>query len=270
MHPIAQWANSLEINGFNDWYIPSKDELNHLFKNAPNLFEKKWYWSSTQHTESTSKVWICSTTGENKEYHDKRDITHARAVRRSPFSHSDFNFYDECEGGFYAGKHTIDGIDYALIVSPKEQGETVIQWKEDNTETAWAYSEENGLTNTLSMLEADKNKKSTIDAIDLEKRNFPISKINNILNREKITVREPVTHLSGQKELPSIYHRKIKGVAVDIYDLLDAYGVTNHAAAHAFKKVIMSGNRGYKDVIQDYKEAIASLQRAIEQEEGKL
>lgn len=46
-HPMAQWVNNLKINGFTDWYIPSKDELNQLYNNIPDLFKKAWYWSST-------------------------------------------------------------------------------------------------------------------------------------------------------------------------------------------------------------------------------
>lgn len=32
-HPLAQWALSLNINGKNDWYIPSRDEAEILFRN---------------------------------------------------------------------------------------------------------------------------------------------------------------------------------------------------------------------------------------------
>jgi hypothetical protein len=62
----------------------------------------------------------------------------------------------------------------------------------------------------------------------------------------------------------SKYHKKIRnhGVTVDVYDVLDAYGVENPAVAHAVKKMLMAGQRGYKDFQQDIQEAIDSLERA--------
>ena len=66
----------------------------------------------------------------------------------------------------------------------------------------------------------------------------------------------------------SKYHVQIKGQWVDVYDILVAYGVTNPADAHAIKKMLCPGRRGAKDGIQDRREAIVSLQRAIELEGG--
>lgn len=62
----------------------------------------------------------------------------------------------------------------------------------------------------------------------------------------------------------SKYHRTIKGVQVDLYDVLVAYGVTCPALAHALKKMLMPGQRHAKTFEQDIDEAIASLQRAKE------
>jgi len=67
----------------------------------------------------------------------------------------------------------------------------------------------------------------------------------------------------------SKYHVQIKGQWVDVYDILTAYGVTNPADAHAIKKMLCPGQRGAKDGIQDRREAIASLERAIELEQGR-
>ena len=66
----------------------------------------------------------------------------------------------------------------------------------------------------------------------------------------------------------SKYHVQIKGQWVDVYDILTAYIVTNPADAHAIKKMLCPGQRGAKDGIQDRREAIVSLQRAIELEGG--
>lgn len=63
------------------------------------------------------------------------------------------------------------------------------------------------------------------------------------------------------------YQREVKeGVFVDVYDVLKAFNVTNPAMAHAVKKMLAPGQRGAKDMIQDMKEAIQSIERAIELE----
>jgi len=67
----------------------------------------------------------------------------------------------------------------------------------------------------------------------------------------------------------SKYHVQIKGQWVDVYDILTAYSVTNPADAHGIKKMLCPGQRGAKDGIQDRREAIASLERAIELEQGR-
>jgi hypothetical protein len=67
----------------------------------------------------------------------------------------------------------------------------------------------------------------------------------------------------------SKYHVQIKGQWVDVYDILTAYSVTNPADAHAIKKMLCPGKRGAKGGIQDRQEAIVSLQRAIELEQGR-
>lgn len=63
------------------------------------------------------------------------------------------------------------------------------------------------------------------------------------------------------------YQREIKdGVFVDVYDVLKAFNVVNPAMSHAIKKMLAPGQRGAKDMIQDMKEAIQSIERAIELE----
>jgi len=62
------------------------------------------------------------------------------------------------------------------------------------------------------------------------------------------------------------YKRECKGVMIDVYDVLSAFNVVNPAAQHAVKKLLASGQRGYKDVKQDLEEAIVSIERAIELE----
>ncbi|MBM2883960.1 DUF1566 domain-containing protein [Chromobacterium phragmitis] len=58
------------------------------------------------------------------------------------------------EGGFYAGRFNCDGAAYALIVSPKTQGETSMTWGEYGQDIPGARSYFNGLANTQAMAEA--------------------------------------------------------------------------------------------------------------------
>lgn len=53
-------------------------------------------------------------------------------------------------------------------------------------------------------------------------------------------------------------------VKIDVYNVLTAFEVVNPAIAHAVKKLLCAGLRGYKDYNQDINEAIQSLERAKE------
>ena len=47
----AEICNSLIVNGYNDWFLPSRDELNQMWgnlqRNGMGNFKAEWYWSST-------------------------------------------------------------------------------------------------------------------------------------------------------------------------------------------------------------------------------
>ena len=64
------------------------------------------------------------------------------------------------------------------------------------------------------------------------------------------------------------YQRTTKGVTIDVYDVLVAFGVTCPAMAHAIKKMLMPGQRGIKDAEQDKREAIQAIERSIELSKG--
>jgi len=65
----------------------------------------------------------------------------------------------------------------------------------------------------------------------------------------------------------SKYHVEIRpGVWIDVYDVLHAFRVTNPGDQHALKKLLKPGQRGYKDANQDRREAVVSIERAIELE----
>lgn len=62
----------------------------------------------------------------------------------------------------------------------------------------------------------------------------------------------------------SVYSRKINGVNIDVYDVLNGFNVTCPATQHAIKKLLCAGQRGNKDFNQDLREADISIHRAIE------
>lgn len=53
-------------------------------------------------------------------------------------------------------------------------------------------------------------------------------------------------------------------LVIDVYDVLDAWGVTNPALAHMIKKALQPGERGHKDAHEDYADIVASAKRAQE------
>lgn len=54
---------------------------------------------------------------------------------------------------------------------------------------------------------------------------------------------------------------------IDVYDVLTLFDVVNPALQHAIKKLLCPGQRTKaKDKVQDLREAILSIERAIEME----
>lgn len=67
----------------------------------------------------------------------------------------------------------------------------------------------------------------------------------------------------------SKYNREIIGIdgtvtTVDVYRVLDAFGVSDPATQHAIKKMLCTGLRGHKDYLTDLNDSIDSLRRAKE------
>jgi hypothetical protein len=65
---------------------------------------------------------------------------------------------------------------------------------------------------------------------------------------------------------PGKYDRPCKGTTIDVYDVLQAFEVTNPALQHLIKKALCAGLRGHKDRQQDLNEILESARRAIELE----
>jgi hypothetical protein len=75
-------CDSLKIHGYQDWYLPDKDELNKLFVNKRVLggFVEAQYWNSTQHDEQ--KAWAQDFSMGNQDSYNKGVIFRVRPVRK--------------------------------------------------------------------------------------------------------------------------------------------------------------------------------------------
>ena len=76
----AQACTALTVNGFNDWFLPSRDELNwmygNLFQKGLGDFRGRWYWSSTADNGS---YWFAVNFDNGQ--HDNRHMGNEYAVR---------------------------------------------------------------------------------------------------------------------------------------------------------------------------------------------
>ena len=77
------------------------------------------------------------------------------------------------------------------------------------------------------------------------------------LKEDAATAKQPSITLSK-------YTKTIHGVPVDVYDVLQAWGVINPALQHLIKKALQCGQRGHKDNEQDLQDIIDSAIRAKE------
>ena len=62
----------------------------------------------------------------------------------------------------------------------------------------------------------------------------------------------------------SHYYKKVPYEYVDVYRVLELFGVVDPSIQHAIKKLLVAGGRGHKDMEKDVREAIVSLHRWID------
>ncbi|MCL2190613.1 MAG: choice-of-anchor D domain-containing protein [Treponema sp.] len=88
----AQLAVALEINGFNDWFLPSRDELLEMAANSGilEMGSQSWYWSSSASTRAASThfgvthgrfAWAVSGGGNFNDSGERRFTNRVRAIR---------------------------------------------------------------------------------------------------------------------------------------------------------------------------------------------
>ena len=79
----ARLCDNLDVNGFSDWFLPSKDELglmrSNLYANGLGDFDGYRYWSSSE--ESASFAWWEAMDSGNKAAGSKPNTYFVRAIR---------------------------------------------------------------------------------------------------------------------------------------------------------------------------------------------
>ena len=78
----ARLCGDLVLNSYNDWYLPSKDELNKLYINRVAIggFTIDFYWSSSEN-DDLSFVWTQAFGAGSQGYSNKNQTARVRAVR---------------------------------------------------------------------------------------------------------------------------------------------------------------------------------------------
>ena len=93
--------------------------------------------------------------------------------------------------------------------------------------------------------------------------------IDKATPREWDAVMESYYTVSSSQRADNKYTKQIRGVKLDVYDVLDAWNVTNPALQHLIKKALQAGDRGHKDLMTDLQDIIDSAIRAKQLAEDK-
>lgn len=86
----ADICANLSLNGYDDWFLPSKDELNEMYKNKSTInttaganggssFTSAYYWSSTE--GGSYSAWTQNFSNGNQSIINKSNTAYVRAVR---------------------------------------------------------------------------------------------------------------------------------------------------------------------------------------------
>lgn len=88
----AYFCDTLTLGGYDDWFLPSKDELYMMCANKTTInntaanhdgsdFTTNWYWSSSEHLSFNYKAWYQDFDNKNQDFDFKDFAYYVRAVR---------------------------------------------------------------------------------------------------------------------------------------------------------------------------------------------
>jgi len=82
----AQLCVNLNVNGHKDWFLPSMEELDLIYKNLKLMglgsFKDDWYWSSSASDYGSIAAWAQRfSDGSRNDYNHKGNVYLVRAVR---------------------------------------------------------------------------------------------------------------------------------------------------------------------------------------------
>ena len=91
-HPAAAYCRAYDGAGFDDWYMPSRNELLLPWTNRAALAELNmgknttYVWSSTQYPSNTSTAWFLRFSDGDEYYYNKALSCRVRPARRLKIS----------------------------------------------------------------------------------------------------------------------------------------------------------------------------------------
>jgi hypothetical protein len=139
----AKTANELSLNGYSDWFLPSRDEINVMYTNlhAEGLggFADSGYWSSFEDSPDVAQRFMfnfgslnLSFKDENNRVRPARSFTLAGAQQASTGETAIFDLVDvtnqDVQGTFYARIYTYEDPAHALgytLEDPWAEGDVV-------------------------------------------------------------------------------------------------------------------------------------------------
>ena len=79
----AEICRNLVLNGYSDWFLPSKSELSLMYQNRDAIggFTGNHYWSSSQYNNSSTLAWDQNFANGSQGYNHKSNKYYVRAIR---------------------------------------------------------------------------------------------------------------------------------------------------------------------------------------------